>query len=504
LSEGRRGEDRRALLLAFAVLVLVTTAPYVAAWRAPPPGTAFTGVFYYRDDFYQYASFAEQAQHGAIVFRNKFDTRPHEPFVVNLEWWAAGALGRLLGGPVAGFHALRLVALFGLVAGAARLLGRGGLTGSRHAWALALVLSGGGLGWLRLWTGTPGWQVPDVAMGLYPFHQSLTNAHFVVGTTLLLWAVVFLLEARTGRSRGPWVAAAWLLGLSRPYDLVTFTLVASGLCAFDLARADTRRAGVRGALDLLWLGPVFAYYALLAGAHPSFGGWGGQDVDLFPPVYQYAFALLPAALLAVFFAGRGPVADPERAPVRRALRVWAVGLAALLVTVPSPPVRQTVTGLGTAALLAAALEIPRRWLPGAILALVPTSAFLVWRVFHPWPDCFAPRDYVQATRALAASCAPGDVALAPTDLSLMIAGLTPCSVLLGHRTLTPHYERRLAEGNRFYHDAATTPAWRRAYLEGTDTRFVLLPAGGGRLLGDGAPYVTRLRTSLLEVWERRR
>lgn len=492
------------MLLAFAVVVLVTSAPYVAAWRSPPQGTEFTGTFFYRDDFYQYASFAEQAQHGAVVFRNKFDTRPHEPFVVNLEWWAAGALGRLLGGPVAGFHALRLVALLGLVAGAARLLARGGLTGSRHAWALALVLCGGGLGWLRLWTGTPGWQVPDVAMGLYPFHQSLTNAHFVVGTALLLWAVVLLLEARAGRGgRRPWVAAAWLLGLSRPYDLVTFTLVAAGLCAFDLARADTRRAGVRGALDLLWLGPVFAYYALLAGAHPAFGGWGGQDVDLFPPVYQYAFALLPGALLAAFFATRRPVDDPVRAPVRRAVRVWALGLAALLVAVPSPPVRQTVTGLGTAVLLAAALEIPRRWLPWAVLALVPTSAFLVWRVFHPWPDCFAPREYFEATRALAASCAPGDVALAPTDLSLMIAGLTPCSVLLGHRTLTPDYERRLADGNRFFHDAATTPAWRRAYLKGTGARFAVLPAGGGRLLGDGAPYVPRLRTSLLEVWERR-
>jgi hypothetical protein len=492
------------VLVAFAVLAVVTTAPYLAAWRSPPAGAAFTGVFFYRDDFYQYTSFAEQAQHGAMVFRNKFDPRPHGPFVVNLEWWTAGVLGLVLGGPVAGFHALRIAALFGLVAGVAGLLRRGGLTGSRHAWALALVLSGGGLGWLRLWTGTPGWQVPDVAMGLYPFHQSLTNAHFVVGTTLLLWAVVFLLDARAGRrGRWPWVATAWLLGLSRPYDLVTFTLVAGGLCALDRGRPGGRRAGLRAALDLLWLGPVFAYYALLALGHPSFGGWGGQDVDLFPPVYQYAFALLPPAVLAVFFAARAPAGEAAPASVRRALRVWALGLALLLVTVPSAPVRQTVTGLGTAVLLSAALEIPRRWLPGSTLALAPTSAFLVWRVFHPWPDSFAPLDYYQATRALASSCTAGDVALAPTDLSLMIAGLTPCSVLLGHRTLSPDYERRLAEGNRFYYDPGAPAAWRRAWLDGLGARFVLLPAGGARLLGEDAPFVLRLRTALLDVWERR-
>ena len=82
---------------AFAAFVVITTAPYVAAWLNPPSASRFVGVFFYRDDFYQYASFAEQAQRGAWVFRNKFDTRPHEPFVVNLEWWAAGVLGRALG-----------------------------------------------------------------------------------------------------------------------------------------------------------------------------------------------------------------------------------------------------------------------------------------------------------------------------------------------------------------------------------------------------------------------
>jgi hypothetical protein len=496
--------DRRTVLLGFAALAVVTTAPYVQAWRSPPPGTGFTGAFFYRDDFYQYASFAEQARHGAFLFRNKFDTRPHDPFVVNLEWWAAGVVGRLLGGPVAGWHALRLVALLGLVAGMARLLAQTGLVGLRHRWALALVLTGGGLGWLRLWTGNPGWQVPDIAMGFYPFHQSLTNAHFVVGTALLVWSVIFLLEARAGRSAGwRWVITASVLGLCRPYDFVTFTLVAGGLCALELARAETRAAGARRALDLLWLAPVFSYYALMTGAHPSFGGWGGQDIDLSPPLHAYVFAVMPAALLWAVFAARRRGEDPAAPPVRRALLVWAAGLAALHVIAPSALARQTVTGLGAAALLLAALEIPVRWLPWSTLALLPTSAFLVWRVFHPWPDCFAAREYFEATQALGTGCARGDVAVAPTDLSLMIAGLTPCSVVFGHRTLTPEYERRLAEGNRFYYDPATTAAWRLAYLEERAARFVVVPAASGaRLFGLDAPYAPRLQTPLLEVWER--
>ena len=498
--------DWRTTLLAFALLTLVTTVPYLRAGRAPPTGTAFTGVFFYLDDFYQYASFAEQAGRGAVLFRNKFDVRPHEPFVVNLEWWTAGVAGRALGGPVAGFHALRVPALLALVAGVAALLRGAGLTGGSLAWALALVLGGGGLGWLRLWTGTPGWQVPDVAMGVYPFHQALTNVHFVAGAALLLWSVAFLLEARAGRAgRWRWVATATVLGFVRPYDLVTFTLVAAGLCALDLARAETRAQGLRGALDLAWLAPAFAYYALMTAFHPSFGGWGGQQSDLSPPPYQYLFAVLPGAALALGFALRRFVPDPAAAPLRRALLVWLGGLAALQLAAPAALARQTVTGLGSAVLLLAALEIPRRWLPWSTLAAFPTSAFLVWRVLHPWPEAFAPRSYFEATRALRDACATGDVAVAPTDLSLMIAGLTPCSVVYGHRTLTPEYARRSAEGTRFYHDAATTPAWRLAYLEALSARFVALPAGAGaRLLGGDARFEPRLHTPLLEVWERRR
>ena len=343
-------------------------------------------------------------------------------------------------------------------------------------------------------------------MGVYPFHQALTNVHFVVGAALLVWSVALLLQARAGRGgRWRWVATATVLGLARPYDLVTFALVAAGLCALDLARAETRAKGLRGALDLAWLAPAFAYYALMTTFHPSFGGWGGQQSDLSPPPYQYVFAVLPAAALGLVGALRRPTSDPAAAPLRRALLVWLAGLAALQVAAPAALARQTVTGLGVAVLLLTALEVPRSWLPWSTLAVAPTSLFLVWRVLHPWPEAFAPQDYFAATRALRDQCATGDVAVAPTDLSLMIAGLTPCSVVFGHRTLTPEYERRSAEGNRFYHDPATTPAWRLAYLDALSARFVALPAGAGaRLLGGDARFAPRLRTPLLEVWERRR
>lgn len=494
--------ERRLVLAGSLALVAITTAPYVWSLWHPPGGMEFKGIFYSRDDFYQYVSFAEQAGRGDFLFRNKFDPAPHGPVLVNLEWWMAGVLGRAFGGPVAGFHCLKVFALGALVAGAVRVLTLGRLEGSHRAWALALFLSAGGMGWLRLWTGTPGWETPDIAMGFYPFHQSLTNAHFVVGSALLVWSLILFLDWREGR-RGqlPWTATAVVLGLCRPYDLVTFTLVALVLCALDVARRETRAAGLRRGLALLWLVPVFAYYAVIVGTHPSFRAWGGQTLDLSPPRYQYLFALVPAALVLAVAAARRRARDIP-VGLRQALLAWALVLAALLAVLESALTKQSVITMGAAVLLLAGLHIPRRWLPWTALAAAPTSVFLMWRVFNPWPDCFAPPEYFRSTRALAALCSPYDVALAPTDLSLMIAGLTPCSVALGHRTLTPHYARSLKDGDRFYNDAATPPAWRLEYLDSLSARFVFLPAGMGGMLGVDPPYGRILQAGRLEVWER--
>lgn len=484
-----------AVALALAV---VTTAPYVAAALRPPPGAVFTGTFFYQDDMYQYFSFIEQAARGELVFVNKFDPRPARPVVVNVEWWSAGILARILGGsPILGFHALRILAIAALMAGAARMLAAAGLRGGRLAWGLVLIATAGGLGWLRLILAAPGSGVPDVLMGLYPFHQSLMNAHFVVGSALFVWTLLLHLQWRAGlRSRWAWVAAGWALGLSRPYELVTFAIV-----AFVLAWMRPReRRPIPTTLELAWIAPVFGYYALIMQGQRGLGGWTGvQSGDLSPPLIEFGYALLPGlALVAAFW--KRPAPGEDRLGVRTALAVWAGVVAAIVVGFPSPMNKQFATTLGPAALMLAALLTPDRWLAPAVAALCPTSVFLLWRVFHPFPEWFAPRDYAEAVRFLGGTCAPGQVAIAPTDVSLMIAGLTPCHVALGHRALTPAWPAAIEAGRRFY-DPATLPPWRWAYLEALGADYVLLPRGGGPLLGGDARGVPRLALPLLEVWQ---
>lgn len=490
---------RRFLAPLWLGLATATTLPYLAAGRRAPSGTRFSGALFYPDDFYQYLSFAEQAGRGALLFVNKFDGRSQRPVLLNLEWWLAGALGRASGDPLAGFQALRLLAMATMLWACFGLLTLHGRTGRERAWGVLLVATGGGLGCFRLALGAPGWQVPDLLMGIYPWHQALFNGHFMVGTALL--AASLLLYARWRLSCGrrwAWLLCAWGLGLSRPYDLAAFvlTVLASELWS---GRARLRQALVPIS-ELAWLLPVFSYYALVVGLHPSFGGWSRQTGDLSPPALEYLYALGPAALLAVWFGRAGPGSTP--ALIRSLLPAWCACLLGLLLAWPSPMAKQFATSLGAALLLWAAASTPGRALPWATLALSPTSLFLLWRAFNPFPVSFAPAAHFSAVRFLGSACAPGELALAPTDLSLMIAGLTPCHVAVGHRLLTPDFASEVALAKRFY-DGATPVRWRLTYLRDKRVAFVALPAGRAFMLGTASGWSRVFGGPLLEIYQSR-
>ena len=84
-----------------------------------------------------------------------------------------------------------------------------------------------------------------------------------------------------------------------------------------------------------------------------------------------------------------------------------------------------------------------------------------------------------STASVAAATLVGWAALAvlaPMDPGLIVAGLAPCLVVLGHRVLTPGFASRVEEVRRFY-TRETSPLWRRGYLELWD-RMEPVPSDG--------------------------
>jgi hypothetical protein len=477
----------RPVLLAWLFVATLTSVPYLRAALDPPPGRAFVGFFHYVDDAYNYLSFAQQAEDGALLLRNKsLSLRPGR--LVNLEWWLVGRLSAALGRrPALAYRLFGIMAALALFVALDRWLVAAGLPGSHRLPALLLVALGGGLGGPLLLLGwRPVARSPDLYAGLYPFLELLANPHFVAGTALLLWA---LLAYRGARGPGGWALAAVLatvLGLVRPYDLALLFSIQ----AFVVMVTAPPRDWLRRLLPLLGLLPVVAYDAWLFFGSPDFAIFSSR-VFQFPPPADFVPALGPAALLAAAWLVRRD-RDPESRAAALYLVGWAVAGAALLALRPLSFALQFLAGIGLPLLALGALALARypTWATlAATAALSLTSAVSLRLVLADNPYWFVPRERLDGARALRPHCRPGDLVLAPPDIGLYAAGLTACGAYVSHPAAAG-FEERAAEVRDFY--SRSDPGARAALLDRHCVSHVVLPAGGGDVpaawLGPDTPF----------------
>lgn len=468
----------RPVALVAALLCAAATTPYLRAALDPPPATAFTGYFWFEDDAYNYLSFVEQAERGAFAFRNKLFQEPHEPALVNLEWWAVGVLSRTLGGrPLLAYRIFGLAATVLLVAGIDHWLRRCGVPPSHRIPALLLVGTGGGLGGWRMMAGAPPPRALDVSTGLFPFLEVLANPHFAIGTALLLWALAFHAGPWTPRRAAAAAALATVLGLVRPYDLVLLV----GIRGAALAFAGRRRVSVRDLLALAALLPVVAYNAWVFYRVPAFGFYA--DIRyLFPLRRDFAWALGPAAAVAAIawlVARRRHVTAPATAGEREArahMAAWAAFAAAVIAVRPVHFSLQFLVGVGVPVLTGAAVALSR-FRPAATalaaLGLAGSAVVAVGTTLRPHPAWFVPAERFGIARALRADCRHGDLVVAPDDIGLYALGLTACRAYASH-VVEPGHDDRVADLRAFY--AGPDPRTRAAFLERACATHVVFPA----------------------------
>jgi hypothetical protein len=470
-----RGEGARPVVLVGLFLTVVSGSLLLKASLVRPPGTVFVGTFYYRDDFYNYLSYVQQAADGALAFANKLAPPTAPARLVNLEWLLVGWLSRLLGG-----HILVAYRLFGglvalvLVVLVDQVLRRAGIAPPRRLAGLLLVFVGGGLGGLLVAArALPVEHAYDVRAGLYPFVEVLANPHFVAGTALFLAS---LLEFAGGRpARG--IALATALGLVRPYDLATLALVA----VTAILLLDGRTDWLRRLLPLLGLLPILAWNVWLFVLSPGFGAFSSpRYTAVAPSPWQLALALAPAAILALTAARRGAGSDPEHRH-RVYLALWA-GAALALGALPLVPFSsQFLVGIGVPLLGLAAVGLSgmgRGWLEGAVPLLAGSSLLVVGLVGGTSPAWHVPAGrWRAAATTLRPLCQRGDLVLAPPDVGLYVGGLTACWPWVSHAG-APSYDVRNRAMRQFYEDSS--PQGRSRFLAETGARFVVFPAARPR------------------------
>jgi hypothetical protein len=481
-----RAEWARPVVLTWLLLGAVTGSLLLRAALSPPPGTVFVGTFYYVDDFYNYLSYAQQAEDGALVFRNKLASPTLPAALVNLEWLLVGWLSRLLGGaPIVAYWLLGLLALAGFVVVVDRWLVRGGLPPSRRLAGLWLVFTGGGLGGLLVATGRIGGLRPyDVFAGLYAFVETVANPHFVLGTTLLAAALAAFAADRPGRA----VLLGAVLGLVRPYDAALLAGV-EGLAV--LVRWPARE-WPRRLVPVAALAPVLAYNAWVFLWSPGFRVFSSpRYAGSVPSLLELAIAIGPAVLAALATLRIRSDRDVVAGRHRLYLALWA-GLAILLVVLhPVSFSLQFLAGVGVPLLVLSAIGLGRMR-RGVLEAAVPlfaiTALVVTWRLAGPHPS-HVPASRWRVARALRAVCRPGELALAPPDIGLYLGGLSPCWPYVSHRA-SPEHDSRDAATRRFY---SSSPVDRGRFLEEAGIAHVVVPRdwpSGG--LSPRAPYRRRL------------
>jgi hypothetical protein len=445
---------------------------------------AFTGFFFWRPDMYNYLTYVQQAEDGAVLFENKLEIDHSRRVLLNPEWWAVGRLSALLGRrPNLAYQLFGLAGALALMAAADRWLRLCGLPHTHRLPALVLVSLGGGLGGIRYaLLGPPAWRSLDLTTGLFPFLEFLGNPHFLAGTALLAWALLAFFRARTWRGHLAGIALGTLLGLSRPYDVVL--LVAIRTLAVLVTEPPSR--WLRLLLPLAGLSPVALYLFWLFYRTDAFATFFAGYPN--PPFLDFVVALGPAAVLAALAWRARPVeAEGRRAAAH--LAAWAAAGILLLTLRPVPFFIQFMVGIGLPFLALAALGLARMraWVTLAAAAAMASTAFFAMRiVLSDQPLWFVRAERMGAALALRASCQRGDLVLAPPDIGLFAIGLSACKAYVSDRY---NPEERDREVQAFYGGAE--PAWRSALLDRRCIGHVVLPDVGGipsRWLGESTPF----------------
>lgn len=283
---------------AAAVILFITSLPYLFALAIQPKGTLYLGVHSNYDDHAVYASWTEQAQEGHFFFENRFTTEDQPGKTIHVYFLAAGWVAKAVGIPVA-LHLFRI--LFGFLALLAlyRLVESGVSDESARMPAFILGVVSMGLGFL-FWRnyGFDGpidvWQ-PEAFL----IPSLMQNGLFCCAAWLMLIFWRSLLAARDSwRAILPGAAAILVLTNIHTYDTLNIAIVGVGFLAAMIG-AKT--------FSWVWLGralitasgaiPALGWFVYVRGIDPVFAA-RADTITISAPAYWVILGVVPALLIA--------------------------------------------------------------------------------------------------------------------------------------------------------------------------------------------------------------
>lgn len=209
-------------------ILLLTSLPALFHWWATPPGYHYTwAVPPYPEDSFGYMAWAEQARHGALLFKLKYTALPHAPFLFHPLFLVCGWVSRALSLPIGVvFWLAKTAGVFFFLVVLWHYLNELRLSLSALVAASLLVTLASGLGGMLVLCGA-GFHGTSTAIDLWvpessTFWSLLWNPLFPWSLSCLLLSIFWVERgSREGAAADFWKggAAAALLALLHPYSI---------------------------------------------------------------------------------------------------------------------------------------------------------------------------------------------------------------------------------------------------------------------------------------------
>jgi hypothetical protein len=321
-------------VLAFSILALaVTSIPYVLGAGSATQDRLFGGFVYAIEDCYSYLAKMRLGAEGAWLFRIAYTPEPHRGALFFLFHLLLGKVaasipaGDLTTRMVWVYHSARMILGLTLLLTVYRFLAvlTEQVAVRRLAWLL--ITYGGGLGWLLVVLGQPGWlgsmPLDFILPEGFTFLVLYAFPHIALARTCLLGGILCLLRAwqqhpvtgsrTTGHAFNAlsikWAGLTgllWLLmGLIVPFYVpVAWAVMGAAWLALGLReRRVPWRESALAIVTALVSAPVVLYSAWVFMTDPVYSTWGAQNLILSPHPFHYLVAYgVPLALAA--FAAR--------------------------------------------------------------------------------------------------------------------------------------------------------------------------------------------------------
>jgi hypothetical protein len=478
-------EWRRVAVFA-ALVMLITTIPYIVGWLSQGGDWEFGGFLFGVDDGYSYLAKMRIGARGDWLFTLRYTSEPHDGALLFLPYILLGKLTALFtanDGPdlptamAITFHAARVVCGLLLILVSYRFAAVFLRNPGSRMLALVLITLGGGLGWLLSIVGLGHWlgslpvdfYVPEGYSFLILFglpHMALSRSAMLIGFMLLFRALLIPGPPRLWLRYTVMAGLCWIvMGLCVPFYITVVYLVLGcwGLAAWIRERrfpwALFWRAASAGVIVL----PLLLYTGLVFLTNDVLGQWSSQNQLPSPNVLHYVFGYVVLAVPAagaLRWAWHKSVS--ENGLPYLLLATWIV-IVPFAVYLPINVQRRLAEGVivPLSILAVAGLRLltrhRRRWrfMRNTMLVLALPTALLLWlggtfSALSPGRPLFHPRDELAVMDMLNRAAPENAVVLSMKETGNYLPARTDLLPYVGHGPETLNSSQKEAWAEQFF------------------------------------------------------